>query len=204
MINVESFQAKLVRDPELRETSRGPVCNMRVRQVDPGKPSVFIDIAVFEEDLAQECQAELSKDSVIEVLDAGLITASGRRRRRARAVSPSRAPSTRSSPARSSFSLPAPSRAQQPPASPKSPAPDGAGLLAWARSAAPVRAAQVVGLVRVCTFTAGRLSFLLHLARGLSPRKVASLPSPSVRGEGSGAGSLRQSTTRCGGRSTWR
>jgi single-stranded DNA-binding protein len=73
MINVEPFKAKLVRDPELRETKRGVVCNMRVRQVDPGKPSVFIDVAIFEEDLAKECMERLSKDSVVEVGEAGLI-----------------------------------------------------------------------------------------------------------------------------------
>ena len=37
MINVEPFKAKLVGDPETRETKRGPVTNMRVRQIDPGK-----------------------------------------------------------------------------------------------------------------------------------------------------------------------
>ncbi|HWW67359.1 MAG TPA: single-stranded DNA-binding protein [Solirubrobacterales bacterium] len=73
MINVEPFKAKLVRDPELRETKRGAVCNMRVRQVDPGKPSVFIDVAVFEEDLAEQCMANLSKGSAVEVGEAGLI-----------------------------------------------------------------------------------------------------------------------------------
>lgn len=73
MINVEPFKAKLVRDPELRETKRGPVCNMRVRQVDPGKPSVFIDLAVFVEELAKKCQESLAKDSVIDVTAAGLI-----------------------------------------------------------------------------------------------------------------------------------
>lgn len=72
MINVEPFKAKLVSDPESRETKRGPVCNMRVRQVDPGKPSVFIDIAVFGEELAKKC-AELAKGALIEVGGAGLI-----------------------------------------------------------------------------------------------------------------------------------
>jgi single-stranded DNA-binding protein len=55
MINVEPFTAKLVAEPVTRETKRGSVCNMRVRQVDPGKPSVFIDIAIFEEKLVKEC-----------------------------------------------------------------------------------------------------------------------------------------------------
>jgi hypothetical protein len=72
MINVESFKAKLVREPELRETKRGPVCNMRVRQVDPGKPSVFIDIAVFAESLVKQCMG-LAKDAEIDVGKAGLI-----------------------------------------------------------------------------------------------------------------------------------
>jgi len=73
MINVESFKAKLVRDPELRETKRGVVCNMRVRQVDPGKPSVFIDVAVFAEELAKKCMESLSKNSLVKVGEAGLI-----------------------------------------------------------------------------------------------------------------------------------
>lgn len=71
MINVEPFKAKLVGDPETRETKRGPVCNMRVRQIDPGKPSVFIDVAAFGEDLAEECKA-LAKGAVITV-SGGLI-----------------------------------------------------------------------------------------------------------------------------------
>ncbi len=66
MINVEPFTAKLVREPELRETKRGSVCNMRVRQVDPGKPSLFIDVAVFEEGLARDC-AKLAKGDQVEV-----------------------------------------------------------------------------------------------------------------------------------------
>jgi single-stranded DNA-binding protein len=72
MINMEPFKAKLVRDPELRETKRGPVCNMRVRQVDPGKPSLFIDVAVFEEALAQSCTEELHKGAEVEIA-GGLI-----------------------------------------------------------------------------------------------------------------------------------
>ena len=72
MINVEPFKAKLVRDPELRETKRGPVCNMRVRQVDPGKPSVFVDIAVFTEDLVERCRGLVS-GAVLDVSGAGLI-----------------------------------------------------------------------------------------------------------------------------------
>jgi single-stranded DNA-binding protein len=71
MINVEPFTAKLVRESELRETKRGAVCNMRVRQVDPGKPSVFIDVAVFEEELAQRCM-ELAKGDQVEIA-GGLI-----------------------------------------------------------------------------------------------------------------------------------
>lgn len=71
MINVEPFKAKLVGDPETRETKRGPVCNMRVRQIDPGKPSVFIDIAAFGEDLAEKCRA-LAKGAVVTV-SGGLI-----------------------------------------------------------------------------------------------------------------------------------
>lgn len=71
MINVEPFKAKLVGDPETRETKRGPVCNMRVRQIDPGKPSVFIDVAAFGEDLAGKCMA-LAKDAVVTV-SGGLI-----------------------------------------------------------------------------------------------------------------------------------
>jgi single-stranded DNA-binding protein len=73
MINVEPFKAKLVSDPEVRETKRGPVCNMRVRQIDPGKPSMFIDIAVFAEELARQCKERLVKGAVIDVPEAGLI-----------------------------------------------------------------------------------------------------------------------------------
>lgn len=71
MINVEPFTAKLVREPELRETKRGQVCNMRVRQVDPGKPSLFIDVAVFEDELVERC-AGLAKGDQVEV-SGGLI-----------------------------------------------------------------------------------------------------------------------------------
>jgi single-stranded DNA-binding protein len=71
MINVEPFKAKLVGDPETRETKRGPVCNMRVRQIDPGKPSVFIDVAAFGEELAEKCKA-LAKGAVVTV-SGGLI-----------------------------------------------------------------------------------------------------------------------------------
>jgi len=71
MINVEPFKAKLVGDPETRETKRGPVCNMRVRQIDPGKQSVFIDVAVFGEELAGKCKA-LAKGAVVTV-SGGLI-----------------------------------------------------------------------------------------------------------------------------------
>ncbi len=73
MINLEPFKAKLVRDPELRDTKRGPVCDMRVRQVDPGKASVFIDVAVFDEDLAKRCAEQLEKGAEIDVAKAGLI-----------------------------------------------------------------------------------------------------------------------------------
>jgi single-stranded DNA-binding protein len=72
MINLEPFKAKLVRDPELRETKRGPVCDMRVRQVDPGKASVFIDVAVFDEELAKRC-AELKNGAEIDIAQAGLV-----------------------------------------------------------------------------------------------------------------------------------
>jgi single-stranded DNA-binding protein len=72
MINVEPFKAKLVSEPEVRETKRGPVCNMRVRQVDPGKSSVFIDIAVFAEDLVARCR-DLASGALIDVSGAGLI-----------------------------------------------------------------------------------------------------------------------------------
>lgn len=72
MINVESFKAKLVSEPEVRETKRGSVCNMRVRQVDPGKSSVFIDIAVFAEELVERCR-DLASGAVIDVSGAGLI-----------------------------------------------------------------------------------------------------------------------------------
>jgi single-stranded DNA-binding protein len=72
MINVEPFKAKLVSEPEVRETKRGSVCNMRVRQVDPGKPSVFVDIAVFAEDLVESCR-DLVSGAVIDVSGAGLI-----------------------------------------------------------------------------------------------------------------------------------
>jgi single-stranded DNA-binding protein len=71
MINVEPFKAKLVGDPEMRQTTRGPVCNMRVRQIDPGKSSVFIDVAAFGEDLAKKCEA-LVKGAVVNV-SGGLI-----------------------------------------------------------------------------------------------------------------------------------
>ena len=71
MINVEPFKAKLVADPETRDTKGGPVCNMRVRQVDPGKRSVFIDVAAFGEDLAGKCK-DLAKGAVVTV-SGGLI-----------------------------------------------------------------------------------------------------------------------------------
>jgi single-stranded DNA-binding protein len=71
MINVEPFKAKLVGDPETRETKHGPVCNMRVRQIDPGKSSVFIDVAAFGEELAGKCKA-LAKGAVVTV-SGGLI-----------------------------------------------------------------------------------------------------------------------------------
>lgn len=65
MINVEPFKVKLVGDPETRETKRGPVTNMRVRQIDPGKPSVF------GEELAEKCKA-LAKGAIVTV-SGGLI-----------------------------------------------------------------------------------------------------------------------------------
>jgi single-stranded DNA-binding protein len=71
MINVEPFKAKLVGSPETRDTKLGPVCNMRVRQIDPGKPSVFIDVAAFGEELAATCKA-LSKGAVL-IVSGGLI-----------------------------------------------------------------------------------------------------------------------------------
>lgn len=71
MINVEPFNAKLVADAETRETKRGPVCNMRVRQIDPGKPSVFLDVAAFDKDLVESCKA-LVKGAII-TLGGGLI-----------------------------------------------------------------------------------------------------------------------------------
>jgi single-stranded DNA-binding protein len=55
MINVEPFKAKLVRNPEVRETKKGRVCNLRVRQIDPGKSSVFLDVAVFGDEAADLC-----------------------------------------------------------------------------------------------------------------------------------------------------
>jgi single-stranded DNA-binding protein len=73
MIKVEPFEAKLVRDPELREFDHGVVCKMRVRQVGSGKRSLFIDIAVFVEEHARKCAERLGKDSVVAVSDAGLI-----------------------------------------------------------------------------------------------------------------------------------
>jgi len=71
MINMEPFKAKLVGDPETRDTKRGPVCNMRVLQIDPGRPSVFIDVAAFGEDLAAKCNA-LAKGVVV-TISGGLI-----------------------------------------------------------------------------------------------------------------------------------
>jgi single-stranded DNA-binding protein len=77
MINVEPFKAKLVSDPEMRETKGGPVCNMRVRQIDPGRQSVFIDVAAFGdnptsgEDLVENCKA-LAKGAVV-TISGGLI-----------------------------------------------------------------------------------------------------------------------------------
>ena len=77
MINVEPFKAKLVGDPESRETKNGTVCNMRVRQVDPGRSSVFIDVAAFSDNpafgdgLIEQCMA-LTKGAVITVA-GGLI-----------------------------------------------------------------------------------------------------------------------------------
>jgi single-stranded DNA-binding protein len=73
MINVEPFKAKLVGDPEVRETKRGPVCNMRVRQIDPGKPSVFIDVAAFGKDLAEKCKA-LAKGAEVTVAGSLIYT----------------------------------------------------------------------------------------------------------------------------------
>jgi hypothetical protein len=72
MINVEPFKAKLVADPKTREAGSRPVCNMRVRQIDPGKPSLFIDLAVFGEELAKKCAA-LVKGTEFDVSSAGLI-----------------------------------------------------------------------------------------------------------------------------------
>jgi single-stranded DNA-binding protein len=72
MINVEPFKAKLVGDPETRDTKRGgPVCNMRVRQIDTGRPSVFIDVSAFGEELAEKCEA-LAKGAVV-IISGGLI-----------------------------------------------------------------------------------------------------------------------------------
>ncbi|HET7445379.1 MAG TPA: single-stranded DNA-binding protein [Solirubrobacterales bacterium] len=71
MINVEPFKAKLVGDPESRETKSGPVCNMRVRQIDPGKPSVFIDVAAFGEEPYQLCR-DLTKGAIV-IVTGGLI-----------------------------------------------------------------------------------------------------------------------------------
>ncbi len=77
MIKVEPFKAKLVSDPEQRDTKRGPVCNMRVRQIDPGRPSVFIDVAAFGDDpefgenLAERCMA-FAKGAVV-IISGGLI-----------------------------------------------------------------------------------------------------------------------------------
>ncbi len=71
MINVEPFKAKLVGDPETRETKRGPVTNMRVRQIDPGRGSLFIDVAAFGEDLYQLCR-DLTKGAIVTV-SGGLI-----------------------------------------------------------------------------------------------------------------------------------
>jgi single-stranded DNA-binding protein len=71
MINVQPFKAKLVRDPETRDTKLGPVCNMRVRQIDPGRSPVFVDVAAFGEDLAANCKA-LAKGAVVTV-SGGLI-----------------------------------------------------------------------------------------------------------------------------------
>lgn len=77
MINVEPFKAKLVGDPQSRATKNGTVCNMRVRQVDPGRSSVFIDVAAFSdnpafgEDVIEKLMA-LPKGAVITVA-GGLI-----------------------------------------------------------------------------------------------------------------------------------
>lgn len=70
MIDV-SFKAKVVRDPETRDTKLGTVCNLRVRQIDPGKPSLFMDVAAFGEELAKTCQA-LAKGATVD-LSGGLI-----------------------------------------------------------------------------------------------------------------------------------
>lgn len=73
MINQEPFKAKLVREPEMRETKVGPVCDLRVRQIDLGKASVFIDVTVFDEALAKRCVEDLVKGAEIDVLKAGLV-----------------------------------------------------------------------------------------------------------------------------------
>lgn len=71
MINVEQFEAKVVRDAETRDTKGGPVCNLRVRQIDPGKSSVFLDVATFDGDLIETC-GKLAKGMIVK-LTGGLI-----------------------------------------------------------------------------------------------------------------------------------
>lgn len=66
MIDLPPFKAKLVAEPKVRDTKKGPVCNMRVRQIDPGRPSVFIDVAAFGEELTDLCK-DLAKGAVVTV-----------------------------------------------------------------------------------------------------------------------------------------
>lgn len=73
MIQVQSFKAKVVREPEVKEMRKGgELCKTRVRQVDPGKASVFIDLIAFDE-APVEVLRDLAKGDEIEVTSAGLV-----------------------------------------------------------------------------------------------------------------------------------
>lgn len=73
MIQVQAFKAKVVREPEVKEMRKGgELCKTRVRQIDPGKASVFIDLIAFEEGPVEVLRG-LGKGDEIVVAEAGLV-----------------------------------------------------------------------------------------------------------------------------------
>ena len=58
-------------EPKVRPGKRGPVCSMRVRQVDPGRAALFIDLVAFDKTMVATC-AVLTKGALIEVPKARL------------------------------------------------------------------------------------------------------------------------------------